>query len=103
MNKVVLITGSGSGIGRATALQFAKHGNRVVVNDIVQEAGEKVVSEIEREGGQGFFVRADVSDVGQVKRMFHQAKEQFGRVDVLVNNAGVPGSFSLMPDMPDDT
>jgi 3-oxoacyl-[acyl-carrier protein] reductase len=102
-DKVVLITGSGSGIGRAIALRFAKHGNPVVVNDIVQETGEKVLSEIERGGGDGFFVLADVSDVVQVKRMFQKAKEQFGRVDVLVNNAGLPGTFSLIVDMPDKT
>jgi len=103
MNKVVLITGSGSGIGRAIALRFAKHGNPVVVNDIVQEAGEKVLAEIERGGGEGLFVMADVSDVVQVKVMFQEAKAQFGRVDVLVNNAGVPGTFSLIADMPDET
>ncbi|UCG65485.1 MAG: SDR family oxidoreductase [Deltaproteobacteria bacterium] len=103
MNNVVLITGSGSGIGRAIALRFAKHGNPVVVNDIARETGEQVVSEIERNGGKGIFILADVSDVTQVKKMFGETKEKFGRVDVLINNAGVPGTFSLIADMPDET
>lgn len=103
MKNVVLITGSGSGIGRAIALRFAKEGSLVVVNDIFKEAGQKVVSEIERDGGEGLFIAADVSNLVQVKRMFREAKEHFGKLDVLVNNAGVPGSFSLIADMPDET
>lgn len=103
MEKVALITGSGSGIGRAMALKFAQSGYDVVVNDIVQEAGEKVLSEIEVEGGKGIFVLADVSDVLQVKRMFEEIKDKHGKVDVLVNNAGTPGPFSLIADMTDET
>lgn len=103
MNKVALVTGSGSGIGRAIAVAFAKAGNTVVVNDVVQEGGEEVLWEIERNGGKGLFILADVSDRLQVKRMFKEAEERFGRVDVLVNNAGVPGAFSLIADMPDET
>jgi NAD(P)-dependent dehydrogenase (short-subunit alcohol dehydrogenase family) len=103
MNKVTLVTGSGSGIGRAIALAFAKAGNPVVLNDIVREGGEQVLSEIEKEGGKSLFSLADVSDVTQVKRMFGEVKEKFGSVDVLINNAGVPGAFSLITDMPDET
>ncbi len=102
-DKVALITGSGSGIGRAIALKFAKTGYAVMVNDIVQAAGERVLLEIEREGGKGLFVLADVSDTIQVKRMFEEVKKAFGRVDILINNAGVPGTFSLIADMPDET
>lgn len=102
MNKVTIVTGSGSGIGRAIALAFAKAGNPVVVNDIVQEAGEQVLSEIKKEGGKGLLILADVSDSTQVKMLFEETRKKFGRVDVLVNNAGVPGAFSLIVDMPDE-
>ncbi|OGP78125.1 MAG: hypothetical protein A2V86_02990 [Deltaproteobacteria bacterium RBG_16_49_23] len=102
-DKVALITGSGSGIGRAIALKFAKTGYAVIVNDIVQAAGESVLLEIQRDGGKGQFVLADVSDVAQVRMMFKETKKTFGRVDILVNNAGVPGAFSLIVDMPDET
>jgi 3-oxoacyl-[acyl-carrier protein] reductase len=101
--KVALITGSGSGIGRATALKFARAGYAVVINDVVQAAGEDVLSEIEREKGTGLFVLADVSDVTQVRRMFEETEKRLGRVDILVNNAGVPGAFSLIVDMFDET
>jgi 3-oxoacyl-[acyl-carrier protein] reductase len=103
LDRVTIITGSGSGIGRAIALRFAKTEYAVVVNDIVQAAGEQVISEIERGGGKGIFVLADVSDVTQVRRMFEETKKTFGRVDILVNNAGVPGAFSFIADMPDET
>lgn len=103
MEKVALVTGSGSGIGRAVALALAGSGYLVVVNDVVQQAGEKTLSEIERGGGTGIIELADVSDVTQVKRMFEKVRETFGKVDVLVNNAGVPGAFSLIADMPDET
>lgn len=102
-DKVALITGSGSGIGRAIALKFAKTGYAVMVNDIVQAAGESVLLEIQRDGGKGQFVLADVSDVAQVRMMFKETKKTFGSVDALVNNAGVPGAFSLIADMPDET
>jgi len=103
MGDVIVITGSGSGIGRAIALKFAKAGFQVVVNDIVQENGEKVLAEIKKEGGQGIFVPADISDPVQVKTLFKTTLDEYGQVDVLVNNAGVPGGFSFIADMPDKT
>lgn len=103
MNKVILITGSGSGIGQTIAVKFAKAGNPVIVNDINEAAGESIVTQIREAGGKGFFVKADVSDPEQVKEMFDTAKKAFGEVEVLVNNAGTPGRFSLISDMPDKT
>jgi 3-oxoacyl-[acyl-carrier protein] reductase len=103
MTKVALVTGSGSGIGRAIALAFSKAGYAVVVNDISDKDGESVRSEIKTIGGESQFLKADVADGTQVKNMFEQAKAELGGVDVLVNNAGVPGAFSLIVDMPDET
>ncbi len=101
--KVALITGSGSGIGRAMAITFAGAGYEVVVNDIVEDAGRHVLSGIQDKGGRGLFAGADVSDPTQVKGMFKEVEEAYGRLDVLVNNAGVPGPFALIVDMADDT
>jgi len=103
MNKVVLVTGSGSGIGRAIALTFSKAGYAVVVNDISPKGGEEVHSDIKTNGGKSIFIQADVADGNQVKNMFEQVRRELGGVDVLVNNAGVPGAFSLIVDMPDET
>lgn len=103
MSKVALVTGSGSGIGRAVALTFARAGYAVVVNDIFPQGGEEVCAEIKANGGKSLFVQADVADASQVKDMFGLARRELGGVDVLVNNAGVPGAFSLIVDMPDET
>ena len=93
MPTLVLITGSGSGIGRAIALAFARAKNPVIVNDIQRDTGEQVLAEIKELGGEGLFVRADVSDGSQVKAMFEEIKKKYGGVNILVNNAGVPGPF----------
>lgn len=88
-DKVALITGAGSGLGRAMALAFAREGARVVVNDIAEERARETVSSIEALGGQALAMPADVSDSRQVKDMFARAVEEYGTVDVLVNNAGL--------------
>lgn len=87
--KVVLITGAGSGIGRATALLFARHGARVVVADINSDAGKETASTIKNEGGDAIFVEVDVSKSNQVKRMVKLVLSKYGRIDVLFNNAGI--------------
>jgi 3-oxoacyl-[acyl-carrier protein] reductase len=89
-NKMVLITGSASGIGEATALKFAKAGANIVVNAKSNTAGgERVVQEITRLGRKAIFVQADLSDPEQVASMFETTLETFGTVDILINNAGV--------------
>ena len=103
MTPVAMVTGGGSGIGKAVAMTLARAGYALVLNDVVPKAGEQTLQEIEGAGGKAVFLQADVSDVTQVKRMFGEAKSHFGRIDVLVNNAGVPGAFSLLVDMPDET
>ncbi len=87
-NKVVIITGAGSGIGKETALLFAKDGAKVVVADVNEKAGEETVVEIKK-NGEGFFVKLDVSNREQSKQMVKTTLEKYGRIDVLINNAGI--------------
>jgi glucose 1-dehydrogenase len=89
-DKVVLITGASSGIGRAIALETARQGANVVVNYIGKpEAAQEVVREIENDHGAALALEADVSNPEQVEHMISQIVSQLGRVDVLVNNAGI--------------
>ena len=87
-DKVVIVTGAGQGIGKAIALTLAKNGAKVVVADISEKRFE-VVRAIEATGSPAFAVKCDVSDKGDVENMINETLSRFGRVDVLVNNAGV--------------
>lgn len=96
-NKIVLITGSGAGIGRATAIQFVESGASVVINSRGHK-GEETVNLIEKIGGQAIFVQGDVSKVDDVIRLVQRTIQTFGRIDILVNNAAV-----VLPGMVDNT
>jgi NAD(P)-dependent dehydrogenase (short-subunit alcohol dehydrogenase family) len=85
-DKVVLVTGAASGLGRGTAKAFAAHGAKVVVSDIDAEAGRATVSEL---GGDALFVHADVADPEAMHKVVDAAVERFGRLDIAYNNAGV--------------
>ncbi|MDX2272256.1 MAG: glucose 1-dehydrogenase [Cyanobacteriota bacterium] len=87
--KVALITGAGSGIGRETALLFAREGSRVVVVDVNDGAGQETVAQIHAEGGEAVYVHADVGVAQACQRMIAIAEEQFGQLNVLFNNAGI--------------
>ncbi|HWQ95808.1 MAG TPA: 3-oxoacyl-ACP reductase FabG [Candidatus Methylomirabilis sp.] len=87
-NKVVIITGAGSGIGKETALLFAEEGAKVVVADVNEKAGEGTVAQIKK-NGEGFFVKLDVSNREQSKHMVKSTLEKYGRIDILINNAGI--------------
>ncbi|OXM84213.1 SDR family NAD(P)-dependent oxidoreductase [Paenibacillus rigui] len=101
-NKIILITGSGSGIGKATALLFASEGATVVVNDLSVEKGEETVEEIKQAGGSALFVQADVTDPDSVKSMVDQIIAAYGRIDVLFNNAGISGVGAIHEVEPED-
>jgi NAD(P)-dependent dehydrogenase (short-subunit alcohol dehydrogenase family) len=87
--RVALVTGAGSGIGRATALAFAREGATVVVSDTVVESGEATVRLIEDAAGQARFVAADVARADQVQQLVGRVVDEFGRLDYAHNNAGI--------------
>jgi 3-oxoacyl-[acyl-carrier protein] reductase len=88
-DKVAIVTGSGRGIGRAIALALAREGAAVVVNDIGAEVARDVAEEIRALGSRALDIKADVTDAAQVNEMVKKTMDEFGRVDVLVNNAGI--------------
>src|SRR4051794_23876378 len=88
-DKVALITGAGSGIGRESALLFASEGAAVVAVDIEDEGGQQTVAAISGAGGHAAYVHADVANAGDAERMVAAAEKQFGKLNVLFNNAGI--------------
>jgi len=97
-NKVVLVTGGSTGIGRATALLFAEHGAKIVIGDVNPE-GREVVEIIRREGGAATFVETDVRNPQQVKQLVRAAVETYGGLHCAFNNAGVLPDGALLADV----
>lgn len=98
--KVALITGSDSGIGKATAIEYAKEGASVVVCYHSDEEGAKqTLKEVEKGGGKGILIQVDISDEQSVDKLFDQALKELGTIDILVNNAAVNGQGIRVADM----
>jgi 3-oxoacyl-[acyl-carrier protein] reductase len=90
-DKVVVTTGSSSGIGKATALAFAQEGAKIVVNyNVNKEGGEETLSEVQKLGVEALLVQADVSKPDEVKRLFEEVEKKFGTLHILINNAAFP-------------
>jgi len=98
-DKIVLITGSGSGIGKAAALAFSKEGGTIIVSDINETNGLETVSEIIKNNGKAIFFKIDVSNFEMVKNLMDFIIEKYGRLDVAINNAGVGGDFGKITDI----
>lgn len=94
--KVAMVTGAGSGIGRAIAELYAERGAAVIVSDLVEEAGRDVAARIAQSGAHASFVRADVSRPEQCRDLVAAALSQHGRLDIACNNAGVSGAAQLI-------
>jgi 3-oxoacyl-[acyl-carrier protein] reductase len=97
-DKVSLITGAGSGIGRAIATLFAREGARIIANDLNEKAARETVEALGAAGSGARAIRADVADSAQVKAMFAEVEREFGSLDVLVNNAGIAGTSAADRD-----
>src|SRR5256885_6763724 len=100
--KVALVTGGSSGIGRATAVLFAREGAQVVIADVAVEGGEETAAMIRGAGGEAIFVRADVSRAEEVRALVERTVETYGRLDCAHNNAGIGGSGALTADYPEE-
>lgn len=99
-DKVAIITGAASGIGKETALLFAKEGAKVVVSDIAEENGNKVVQQIKDAGGEALFVKADTSKPEDHKNLVHKTIEAFDKLDIAINNAGIGGPQKPIAEYP---
>ena len=101
-NQSVIITGASSGIGRATALEFGKRGAKVVVSDIQEEAGQETAAAIIANGGQAIFVKTDVRNNIEVINLVNQCLEHYGRLDNMINNAGIGEGLEFFDQITDE-
>jgi len=100
--KVAIVTGGSSGIGRATALSLAKHGSNIVVVDLDPDGAEKVVNEIKNIDCQALYIRADVTNYRENEKVAEVTVDKFGKIDILVNCAGILSSNKIMETTEED-
>ncbi|MEY8377656.1 SDR family NAD(P)-dependent oxidoreductase [Lachnospiraceae bacterium 56-18] len=100
-NKVAIITGSTKGIGRSTAILMAQEGAKVVITGTTEEAGSEVVSIIKEAGGDAFFQKTDVTSAEALDALVKAALDHYGKIDILINNAGIGGSLANMNQITD--
>ena len=101
-DKVVLVTGAGSGIGAGVAQAFARAGARVMLADINAEQGQQCLAVIEGEGGQAAFFQVDVTSAAQMRELVAATVSRFGRLDIVHNNAGISGSNDFTADIAEE-
>jgi len=101
--KVALVTGGGSGFGRATAIAFAQEGARVIVTDVFEEGGKETIHLIKNARGEAIFLKCDVSKATEVEAMVNEGVETYGRLDYAFNNAGIEGLIIPIADYPEET
>src|SRR5690606_12818019 len=101
-NKTAIVTGAGSGIGRAIAVLFAKEGAQVVVSDVDEKGGNETVDEITKAGGKAFFFKADTSSPEDNRKLVDEAVKKYGALRFAVNNAGIGGPLADTGDYPID-
>src|SRR6476469_5474439 len=99
-DKVVIITGGASGIGRATAIAFAREGATVVIGDLDKAGGENTASAVKATGANATFMSVDVGTPADVQALVARTVEQFGGLDYAFNNAGLVGSYAGIVDTP---
>ena len=100
-DKIAIVTGGGSGIGRGISLMFAEEGARVLVVDLKEENGRETVDLIEAGGAEALFIQVDVSNAGDAAKMVRAAVDAWGKLDILVNNAGIVRMGSVI-DAPEE-
>jgi NAD(P)-dependent dehydrogenase (short-subunit alcohol dehydrogenase family) len=98
-DKVIIVTGAASGIGRAAAIQFAQAGAVVIVADIAETGGGETAHQISESGGSSFFIKTDVASEDDVKNMVNATIAKFGRLDGAFNNAGIEMHVKIVPDL----
>lgn len=97
-DKVVIITGASFGIGKATALAFAREGAKLVLSDVADKEGEALAQDIRKKGNACIYVHCDISRPAEVKKMVDAAVKEFGRLDIAYNNAGIEGEMGFTAD-----
>jgi NAD(P)-dependent dehydrogenase (short-subunit alcohol dehydrogenase family) len=98
-NKVALVTGGSSGMGRATAIAFAKYGAKVIIAARREDKGQDVATQICNSGGDAYFIKADMANPHEIQSLIEKTVEHYGRLDYAFNNAGIEGKFAPITEL----